>query len=83
MKEVVGVTRIEFNSREAQDAFNVEMRFAHFPQSEISYQEVCKVAFKFQDKFDASFRAITSEAHYDEKGFFDCYKKSNTVFFKA
>ena len=42
--EIIEVTRVEFNSQEAQDTFNSEMRFPHFPKSHMSYQEVFKVA---------------------------------------
>ncbi|MEQ1411491.1 hypothetical protein [Acinetobacter indicus] len=80
--EIIEVTRVEFNSSEAQDAFNKEMRFPHFPKSHMSYQDVFKVASRIQDKFKASFRLIACEAHYCEKSGFIGYRNTTTSFFK-
>ena len=79
--EIIEVTRVEFNSREAQDTFNKEMRFPHFPKSYMSYQDVFKVASRIQDKFKASFRMIACEAVYDG-AFFKKYQNATTNFFK-
>lgn len=79
--EIIEVTRVEFNSREAQDEYQSQTRFAHIPKSHMSYQEVFAIASKIQNKFKASFRLIACEAHYSELGFLG-YKNTTTTFFK-
>lgn len=79
--EIIEVTRIEFNSREAQDEFNAQMRFAHIPKSCMSYQDVFSEALNIQSKFKASFRVLDGEAVYDGC-FFIKYQNTATTFIK-
>ncbi|QOW46915.1 MULTISPECIES: hypothetical protein [Acinetobacter] len=79
--ETIEVTRVEFNSQDAQDEFQNQMRFVHIPVSHMSYQEVFAVASRIQDRFKASFRMIACEAIY-EGAFFKYYQNTTTTFFK-
>lgn len=78
----IEVTRVEFNSREAQDEYQKQMRFAHIPKSHMSYQDVFDVASKIQNKFKTSFRLIACDANYDKNGSFVGYQNTTTTFFK-
>lgn len=79
---IIEVTRVEFNSQDAQDKFNEEMRFPHFPKTYMSYQDVFKIASRIQDEFKASFRLIDCEAKYCDKNGFIGYQNATTNFFK-
>lgn len=78
----IEVTRVEFNSREAQDEYQEQMRFSHIPKSYMSYQDVFDVALKIQEKFKASFRLIACDVDYDENGSFSGYRNTTTMFFR-